>query len=236
MAAAPVESTIAVLTAAGSSRRMGGAKKEYADIGGESVLSRSLRALLEAGSSLVAVTVPPGAASEAKALIDPSLLSRPGTSVLFVDGGASRRASVRAGLEALSRSGAPDGSVVLIHDAARPWAGAALIERVAEAARASGAAVPLVPTVDTLKEIDNDGFVSAQLPRSRVMAVQTPQGFAFGRILEAHRRIDSLVASGGAEDAFTDDAEIWSAAGFGKVVWVPGDPRNRKITFPEDLK
>jgi 2-C-methyl-D-erythritol 4-phosphate cytidylyltransferase len=227
--------SLAVLTAAGSSRRMGGAKKEYGDAGGESVLSKSLRSLLDAGAGIVAVTVPEGGEDDARAAIDAALLHRSGTEIIFRAGGKTRRESVLRGLEALEARSSGDSGIVLIHDAARPWARAELARRVTEAARSSGAAVPLVPTVDTLKEIDDSGRISAHLKRSRVLAVQTPQGFLFARILAAHRSIAALIASGKAEDAFTDDAEIWSAAGMGEIAWVEGDAGNRKITFPEDL-
>jgi 2-C-methyl-D-erythritol 4-phosphate cytidylyltransferase len=227
--------SLAVLTAAGSSRRMGGAKKEYAEAGGESVLSKSLRCLLDAGVVAVAVTVPEGGEDGARAALDGGLLHRIGIEIIFRAGGKTRRESVLRGLEALEALSSGDSDIVLIHDAARPWAGAELARSVMEAAKSKGAAVPLVPTVDTLKEIDSSGRISAHLKRSRVMAVQTPQGFIFRRILAAHRSIAALVTSGKADDVFTDDAEIWNAAGMGEVAWVDGDVNNRKITFPEDL-
>jgi 2-C-methyl-D-erythritol 4-phosphate cytidylyltransferase len=226
---------VAVLTAAGSSNRMGGVKKEYADAGGESVLSKSLRSLLDAGVAAVAVTFPGGGEGMARGALDEGLLHRSGTDLIFVAGGKTRRESVLRGLEALEALSSGESDIVLIHDAARPWAGAELARRVMEAAKSRGAAVPLVPTVDTLKEIDSSGRIIAHLKRSRVMAVQTPQGFLFERILAAHRSVAALIASGGASDSYTDDAEIWDAAGMGEVVWVEGDAKNRKITFPGDL-
>ena len=142
------------------------------------------------------------------------------------DGGASRQESVRNGLEALARDIAPE--IVLIHDAARPFADARLIARAVDAARVHGAAAPGAPLTDTVKEIDAAGVVVATPDRARLRAVQTPQSFRFGLILEAHR----LAASGGRD--YTDDAMIAEAAGHAVHIF-DGDPANFKLTLPEDF-
>ena len=141
-----------------------------------------------------------------------------------VPGGATRSASVRAGLAALEASGA-DIDVVLVHDAARPLASRALFDAVIAAVRAGAdAVVPGVAVADTLKRVDGDRVVST-VDRDSVVAVQTPQGFRAAALRAAH-------AAGG--DA-TDDAALVEAAG-GTVVWVPGEATNFKVTEPADLE
>jgi 2-C-methyl-D-erythritol 4-phosphate cytidylyltransferase/2-C-methyl-D-erythritol 2,4-cyclodiphosphate synthase len=142
------------------------------------------------------------------------------------NGGATRQASVHAGLEALA-SQLPD--IVLIHDAARPFVTAALISRAIAAADATGAAVPAIPVTDTIKLIDEAGHVEATPERARLRIAQTPQAFRFDVILDAHRR----AAQGGRSD-FTDDAAIAEWAGL-TVATFEGDPANMKLTTPEDF-
>jgi 2-C-methyl-D-erythritol 4-phosphate cytidylyltransferase/2-C-methyl-D-erythritol 2,4-cyclodiphosphate synthase len=143
-----------------------------------------------------------------------------------VFGGATRQASVRAGLEALA-SRQP--AIVLIHDAARPFASAALVSRAIAAAERSGAAIPALPVTDTVKTVDAAGWVDKTLDRNSLRLVQTPQSFAFPALLEAHRR----AASAGRDD-FTDDAALAEWAGL-KVSVFPGEPGNIKITNAGDF-
>src|SRR5690606_38032170 len=102
-----------------------------------------------------------------------------------VSGGATRQASVHAGLEALAPRN-PD--IVLIHDAARPFASTALIARAIAAAEKCGAAIPALPVTDTVKSVDAEGHVDKTLDRNALRLIQTPQAFAFKPLLEAHRR------------------------------------------------
>jgi 2-C-methyl-D-erythritol 4-phosphate cytidylyltransferase/2-C-methyl-D-erythritol 2,4-cyclodiphosphate synthase len=220
---------IAILVVAGGrgSRAGEGLPKQYRPLAGVTVLARTLRAM-RAGApeaslkvvihpddlDLYACSASELSAAERSALSEPAL------------GGASRQDSVRNGLEAIAREGAP--AIVLIHDAARPFAAPALIARAIKAARIHGAAVPGVPVIDTVKEIDTAGFVVATPDRARLRAVQTPQSFRFPLILDAHR----AAAAGGRE--YTDDAMIAEAAGHAVYV-VPGDPANFKLTTPEDF-
>jgi 2-C-methyl-D-erythritol 4-phosphate cytidylyltransferase/2-C-methyl-D-erythritol 2,4-cyclodiphosphate synthase len=141
-------------------------------------------------------------------------------------GGATRQASVHAGLEALA-SQLPD--IVLIHDAARPFVTAALISRAIDAADATGAAVPAIPVTDTIKLIDVAGHVEATPERARLRIAQTPQAFRFDVILAAHRR----AALDGRND-FTDDAALAEWAGL-TVATFEGDAANMKLTTPEDF-
>jgi 2-C-methyl-D-erythritol 4-phosphate cytidylyltransferase/2-C-methyl-D-erythritol 2,4-cyclodiphosphate synthase len=119
-------------------------------------------------------------------------------------GGATRQASVRAGLEALAGR-AP--AIVLVHDAARPFTSPALVSR-AIAAAADGAAIPGVAMTDTIKEVDADGHVRRTLDRTVLRGIQTPQAFGFDALLAAHRKAHAA----GRED-FTDDAALAEWAG-----------------------
>jgi len=152
--------------------------------------------------------------------------------IVPVPGGDTRQKSVRAGLEAAAEHPGNSPSerldVVLIHDGARPWISAALITAVLEGARRHGGCAPVVSPPDAIKSVDEAGFITFHSGRGTTLGVQTPQGFVFDRILEAHRR----AASDGA--VYIDDTEIFEKYS-GRVYTVPGDPRNRKITYPHDL-
>lgn len=138
-----------------------------------------------------------------------------------VAGGSTRSASVRAGLSAVPS----EADIICVHDAARPMATTELYEAVVEAiVKGADGAVPGVPVTDTIKVIGVDRMVTATLDRSTMTAVQTPQAFRADQLRRAH-------ASGGDE---TDDAALVEAIG-GRVVVVPGEAANRKITDPDDL-
>jgi 2-C-methyl-D-erythritol 4-phosphate cytidylyltransferase/2-C-methyl-D-erythritol 2,4-cyclodiphosphate synthase len=141
--------------------------------------------------------------------------------VVVAEGGATRDASVRAGLEALVPF-APH--LVLIHDVARPCVTHDLIARVVEALGTADAAAPALPVTDALWR-GEDGRVAGTVDRTGLWRAQTPQGFRFPLILDAHRR-----HGGGA----ADDVEVARAAGL-DVAIVPGEERNLKITAPEDF-
>lgn len=215
----------AVVVAAGRGVRAGGdLPKQFRRIGGATVLSRTLCMLVDV--PMLGLVQPVIRSedqtlfAEATASIDTNVILPP------VAGGTTRQASVRAGLEALS-SHAPD--IVLIHDAARPFASRALAERAIAAAAKTGAAIPGIAVTDTIKRIDCHGLVGETLDRSQLRAVQTPQAFAFAPLLEAHRR-----AAREGRDDFTDDAALAEWAGI-KVAVFEGEPGNIKITNAEDF-
>jgi 2-C-methyl-D-erythritol 4-phosphate cytidylyltransferase / 2-C-methyl-D-erythritol 2,4-cyclodiphosphate synthase len=144
-----------------------------------------------------------------------------------VHGGATRQASVLAGLEALSTH-APD--VVLVHDAARPFVSAALIDRAIAATRASGGAIPALPVTDTIKAVDDSARVTATLERANLRTVQTPQAFVFDTLLAAHRK-----AAAAARHDFSDDAALAEWAGI-EVTTFAGDAENIKLTTSDDFQ
>ena len=212
----------AVVVAAGRGLRVGGDRpKQYRQILGEPVIRQSLAALAAHGDiSLVQPVVHPDDAALYQAAVTGLELLPP------VPGGATRQASVRAGLEALA---ARRPELVLVHDAARPFASAALITRAIAAARASGAAVPVLPVADTVKTVDAAGTVTGTIDRAQLRMVQTPQAFGFASLLAAHRR-----AQAAGRDDFTDDAALAEWAGL-KVSTFEGEARNVKLTTTDDF-
>ena len=143
-----------------------------------------------------------------------------------VPGGASRQASVYAGLQALCRH-SPE--VVLIHDAARPFVTHALISRAIASVDRTGAAIPTVAVADTIKQVDDAGRIVGTPARAALRIAQTPQVFRFDKILDAHRR-----AAQDGRDDFTDDAALAEWAGL-TVATFEGDALNIKLTTPEDF-
>ena len=212
----------AVVVAAGQGLRAGGEiPKQFRRIAGETLLERALSAFAEAPDvTFVQPVIRPDDVDLVRRLTSGMNVLEP------VAGGATRQASVRAGLEALV-SCAPD--IVLVHDAARPFASASLIARAIAAAEKTGAAIPALPVTDTVKRIDNTGTIEATLDRNSIRLVQTPQAFAFPALFDAHRR---ALAQG--RNDFTDDAALAEWAGI-KVSVFAGEPGNIKFTTPEDF-
>ena len=212
----------AVVVAAGQGLRAGGEiPKQFRRIAGETLLERALSAFAEAPDvTFVQPVIRPDDVDLVRRLTSGMNVLEP------VAGGATRQASVRAGLEALV-SCTPD--IVLVHDAARPFASASLITRAIAAAEKTGAAIPALPVTDTVKRIDNTGTIEATLDRNSIRLVQTPQAFAFPALFDAHRR---ALAQG--RDDFTDDAALAEWAGI-KVSVFAGEPGNIKFTTPEDF-
>lgn len=207
------ERIVAIVVAAGSSTRMG-RDKIWAEISGAPVLAYSIAALAATPGVTEIVVVAPAAKHEAIALL-PSLVP-----IVAVEGGARRQDSVAAGLRA-----APDAAWYLVHDGARPLVTPALAARVLDAAGASGAAIPVVPVVDTIKRVDARGRVIETLDRSELRAVQTPQAFRGDLLRRVHLEMTADV---------TDDAAMLEALGI-PVATVEGDRDNLKITTPSDL-
>jgi 2-C-methyl-D-erythritol 4-phosphate cytidylyltransferase / 2-C-methyl-D-erythritol 2,4-cyclodiphosphate synthase len=209
---------VALVVASGRGERFGGAwPKQYLPLAGKPLLRHCLeRFCRHAGIDRVRAVVHPedaelyAAAAEGLELLDP------------VPGGATRQDSVRLGLESLAED-AP--GLVLIHDGVRPLLAPAVIDRVLQGLRAHAAVLPALPVTDTLKRSD-DGMVAGTIDRTCLYRAQTPQGFVYETILQAHRRF--------AGAALTDDAALAEAHGLA-VALVPGDEDNVKITEPADL-
>ena len=211
--------TAALIVAAGrGSRAGGGLPKQYRLLGGAPVLRRTIRAMLaNGGIDLVRVVIhPDDEALYAEAAPDDPRLGPP------IHGGDERALSVRLGLEALAAD-APDR--VLIHDAARPFVTPDVIREVAGALDSHPGALAAVPVVDALRRA-SEGLCAAPVDRTDVWRAQTPQGFHFAAILEAHRQNGDPKAA--------DDAELARAAGLA-VKLVESRAENFKITTQDDF-
>lgn len=218
------DKTIALIVAAGRGSRAGaGGPKQYRQLAGETVLFRTIRAFLDHPAidgvrviihaddgDLYAEAI--GDLSAHPKLLPPAI------------GGKERQDSVRLGLESLERE---PPSIVLIHDAARPFIDAATISRVIAAAGAGGA-IAALPVFDTLKKSGGgeNPRIAETVSRDGLWRAQTPQGFKYQLILAAHRAAEG--------DALTDDAAVAERAGL-PVSLVPGSPDNMKITQAEDF-
>ena len=215
--------TAAIVVAAGRGERAGGMRpKQYRNLLGEPVLRRAMRALaLHPAIDAVQAVIDPAESELFRSAVDnlPKCLAP-------AAGGTTRQRSVLAGLEALAEL---KPSIVLIHDAARPLASAALIDRALAAVEATGAAIPVIALSDTVKRVDKTGKVISTLDRNELCAVQTPQVFFFAPFIEAHRR-----ASKAGLDAFTDDAALAEWAGIA-VTTFAGEAGNLKLTTADDF-
>ncbi|WP_316013185.1 bifunctional 2-C-methyl-D-erythritol 4-phosphate cytidylyltransferase/2-C-methyl-D-erythritol 2,4-cyclodiphosphate synthase [Roseobacter sp. HKCCA0434] len=208
--------TAAIIVAAGRGRRMGGdVPKQYLDLGGEPVLAHTLRAMARLVDRVQVVIHPYDMDLYDRAARDLDLPAP-------VMGGETRAQSVRAGLEALAAD-PPDH--VLIHDGARPFVGAALVDGVLTALKdGAQGACPVLPVVDALWTVEGDR-IDAPRPRDLLTRAQTPQGFDFAAIHAAH--------AGNGHD-LPDDVSVARKAGI-EVVTTPGDEQNFKITTRADL-
>lgn len=206
-----------IVVAAGTGSRAGGAK-QWRMLGGRPVLRWSVQALLEAGCEDVVVVVD----NDGLFRIDDVLSGLTGWRA--VRGGATRTASVRAGLAALScTSDRP----VLIHDAARPFVGADVISRLLGALDTADGVIPALPVSDTLKRA-SEGTISETVDRSDLWLAQTPQAFRTERLIAAY-------AAWPDDGAATDDAVILEANG-GVMRLIEGEKRLMKLTYPEDFQ
>jgi len=216
----------ALVVAGGSGTRMGGEiPKQYLRLGGRAVIRHALEAFLDhPGVDVVQAVIGETHGELFADAVEGLRMPMP------VVGGPTRQLSVLNGLEALARRemGAPD--IVLIHDAARPFVSAELIDRLLEALGMHEGVIPALPVVDTIKRVDEDGIIVETVPRNALRAAQTPQTFYLAPILAAHRQ-----ARDEGETDLTDDAAVAERAGF-EVAVVEGDPANRKITTPHDLE
>jgi len=209
--------TAALIVAAGAGLRFGGAK-QFAAFGGRPLVEWSLEAFQTHPGIDDIVLVLPGTKTKT---IDFDRFSK---LIGIVQGGQRRRDSVAAGFARLDPGTT---GLVLVHDGARPLVSPGIITRVLDAAEKKGAAAPVVPLEDTIKEISGDRVVRT-LDRGRLGRVQTPQGFAYEILKKA------LAAAAETESAGTDEAALVERLGIDVAV-VAGDPRNLKITTPLDL-
>jgi 2-C-methyl-D-erythritol 4-phosphate cytidylyltransferase len=217
-----VTTAAAILVAAGPGSRLGArVPKAFVPLGTVPLFIHSLRALVRAPSiGSVVVVVPDTHVDEANRLA--AACGPWSCPVASVAGGAERQDSVRHGLAAI---GNPD--VVAVHDAARPFVAAEVVEAAVAAAATHGAAVVATPATDTVKQVHPDGWIEATPARQHLWLAQTPQVFRTELLRRAH-------AAAPAGDA-TDDAMLVERLGV-RVYVVRGNAENRKITTAEDLR
>jgi 2-C-methyl-D-erythritol 4-phosphate cytidylyltransferase/2-C-methyl-D-erythritol 2,4-cyclodiphosphate synthase len=209
----------ALIVAAGSGSRFGGSiPKQYYEVGGMTILRRSVLAFLNHPHiTEVRVVINPAHRAMYNKAVEGLNLPQP------VAGGATRQETVRLGLEALQRDNKPD--FVMIHDGARPFVDAATITAVRKALDTNKGAMAAKKVVDTMKRSVGD-IIETTVDRSNLWHAYTPQSFDFDTILAAHTQF--------AGQELTDDASVAEKAGV-KVILVPSNPDNMKITNPEDL-
>jgi len=207
----------AIIAAGGRGLRFGGSSpKQLLTLGGRPILARSVDAFAACDLiSEIVIALPADLAGS-----PPSYLQRGDKPVIVVNGGDERRASVANAFARISDRA----DIVVIHDAARPLVTDQLIRQTVQAAAESGAAIAALRAHDTVKQTDGNGTITATLPRERIYLAQTPQAFRRSVLR------DALNLGGDA----TDEAMLAERAGHAVRV-VDGDPRNLKITTPDDL-
>jgi 2-C-methyl-D-erythritol 4-phosphate cytidylyltransferase/2-C-methyl-D-erythritol 2,4-cyclodiphosphate synthase len=207
----------AIIAAGGRGLRFGGTSpKQLLTLGGRPILARSVDAFVACDViSEIVVALPADLASA-----PPAYLQQRGKPVTVVSGGDERRASVANAFTRVSGRA----EMVVIHDAARPLVSDDLIRRTVAAASEAGAAIAAIRAHDTVKQTDASGAITATLPRERIYLAQTPQAFRV-TVLRDALRLDGEA---------TDEAMLAERAGH-TVRVVDGDPRNLKITTPDDL-
>ncbi len=213
----------AVIAAAGEGARMGGAgRKQYLLLEGIPMLARSVSLFLEHPAvKEIVVVVPRGEVETVKELLKPFCSS---DRIKYAEGGATRQESVGRGVTLVSSAV----GLICIHDAARPLASTKLLDSLLTAAASRGAAVPVIPLNDTVKKVDDKGFILSTQPRENLRLVQTPQVFRRDIIIKAYENADVR------DLAATDDAALVEQMGL-SVFTVPGEFSNLKITSPRDL-
>ena len=215
----------AILAAGGLGARVGGDRpKQFLDVAGWSILERSLAALATHPRIREVVVALPADYLDPP----PACLSATWPSVVrAVAGGARRQDSVARAFSAVAK----DADVVLVHDAARPFVSAALIDRMIDAATESGAAIPAMPVTDTVKRAsrhDGHTWVADTLPRGEIYLAQTPQAFTWDTLARA-------LGSDPLHGEATDEAALVERTG-GRVRVVAGEATNMKITTADDVR
>lgn len=213
-----LDSTIALIVAAGAGERVGGAvPKQYFKFEGKTLLERTVEVFLSHPriSGVRVVIARSHHPTYKKALFGKTLFPP-------VIGGENRQESVRRGLQALKHA---NPARVLVHDAARPLVTHALIDRMIDALAAHKAAIPAIPVADTLRYMSNDE--SKTITREQLYAVQTPQAFHYEALLAAHEQLAGL--------GLTDDAALFEKLGK-QMTRVDGEANNFKITTQADME
>ena len=213
----------AIFPAAGASKRMGGGvNKNFLKLMGEPILIRTLKTFSRVKRvNFLIVVVAAHEVETVEKLLRGATELKPWRVTV---GGSERQFSIANGLKLLP----DDAEIILVHDAARPLIGTRTIDEVIDAAQEFGGAIAAVPSKDTIKIVDAQGFVKHTPPRSELVAVQTPQGFRREILLQAYEKA--------ARENFlgTDDASLVERLG-ARIKIVNGGYENLKVTTPEDI-
>ncbi len=216
---------IALITAAGESRRIGGTKKELINMDGKTVIYQAVFPFVNSKLfKAIFITCQKEFENKFRSSLK-EIIEICKTPIEFVTGGKTRQESVFSGLQAMKHL---DPDIVLIHDGARPFITEEIIKNVITGTLEYGACAPLIPVIDSIKTVENN-FITGHPERQNLMAIQTPQGFKFRDILECHNRVKDI------EKFYNDDTEIYSLCGK-KVFVTAGSRENIKITYPDDIK
>ena len=210
-------SAAAVLVAAGSSSRMNGDDKIFLDLCSRPIIEHSLSVFMNSGLFETTILV---LSKNSINLAHDKLSDYLDEGLILTTGGTRRQDSVLRGLEKIQKS-----PVVAIHDGARPCITQSILEQGLEKVEKTGAAIPVIPVIDTVKRLNDIGRVETTLPRKNYKVSQTPQFFDVDLIRNAHRKIIKDV---------TDDASMIEMIG-GEVEVFDGDIENLKITTSNDL-
>ncbi|MCL2705326.1 MAG: 2-C-methyl-D-erythritol 4-phosphate cytidylyltransferase [Spirochaetaceae bacterium] len=214
---------IALITAAGESRRIGGTKKELIKIDEKAVIYHTVLPFVKTGLfKTILITCQQEYENEFRNCLGE--ISKYNV-IEFAPGGKTRQESVLSGLMAMKHL---DPEIVLIHDGARPFITEDIIKNVICETLKHGACAPLIPVIDSIKTVENN-FIKEHPQRQSLMAIQTPQGFKFSDILECHIKAKDI------KKHFTDDTEIYSLSGK-NIYIVEGSRENLKITYLDDIK
>ena len=216
---------IGIIVAAGKGKRVGGdIPKQYMDLCGKPVVFYPLKAMQESFIDEIIIVVGEGYEEYVKTeIVNAFGLDKVSA---IVRGGSERSDSVLNGLRAIS---APEEAYVYIHDAARPMLDEALLQRLKEDVGIYGTAIASVKAKDTIKLSDDDGFIAADIERSKAHIIQTPQVFEAGELIDAYEKLLKTNVP------VTDDSSVMEHFGSLPVHLSEGDYRNIKITTPEDF-
>lgn len=223
--------TVGIILSGGSGKRVGGkVAKQYIEIAGKPLLYYPLKTFEESFIDEIVLVVRSGD----EAFVEDEIVKKYGFNKVtkIVTGGKERYHSVAAGLEACIEC-----DYVFIHDGARAFVTEEVLEDAFEAVKIHGAVVAAVPSKDTVKIADEDGFVAGTPNRESVYIMQTPQAFEYSAIKDCYRKLieneDKLIADG---IKITDDAMVMEQFGDKKVFLSRGDYKNMKVTTPEDIE
>jgi 2-C-methyl-D-erythritol 4-phosphate cytidylyltransferase / 2-C-methyl-D-erythritol 2,4-cyclodiphosphate synthase len=224
---------IFILLASGKGTRAGGdVPKQYRIIAEKPVLEFPLRTALDHPDIERVLLI----VNEKDQSLWQPIIDKYKAKIQIVYGGVTRQISVANALEALAELGATENTIILVHDAARPFISYALISRAIDSAKIHAASIPVLPVTDTIKKVDEQGIIITTLSRNDLRNIQTPQAFKFGILLKAHLAAKTTVSQEFTGNAnFTDDASIVEWAGH-KVYSFEGEQSAFKITTKSDFQ